>query len=446
MALDATAPRSRRALLAAAAAGLAAFAGSALGRPAETRAAAGDNLKIGSANDAGASQTTMTASAVGAAFTLKDSAAAGTGIFGWSSGLTGAGRALYGRVDSPDGFALQARQNAATGTGAAVQAIGGNNSGVVASSTGTGSRRAALASATQLTGTALEADGGFYGIGVLAYGGNAVQGNSATEGFAAVIGRHTAATGPNYGVYGEVDSTDLDASGVYGTSSYGYGVHGIGSGGTGVLAEGVTGLAGYGEYGVYGETVDHIGVWGAATGGGLAVYGSGNGQVSGSFSKASGTFKIDHPLDPSRKYLQHSFVESPDMKNVYDGLVALDSDGKATVTLPSYFSTLNRDTRIQLTAIGSGAPALHVSGVVTDGRFSIAGGEPGQRVYWQVTGIRKDPWAEAHPVVVELTKTTAERGTYLHPELYGQPREKGVDWARRPARPSPPSAARNPFV
>src|SRR6478736_942981 len=41
-------------------------------------------------------------------------------------------------------------------------------------------------------------------------------------------------------------------------------------------------------------------------------------------SKLSGQFRIDHPLDPLHKYLQHSFVESPDMKNVYDGITVLD--------------------------------------------------------------------------------------------------------------------------
>ena len=33
-------------------------------------------------------------------------------------------------------------------------------------------------------------------------------------------------------------------------------------------------------------------------------------QVNGVLSKAGGSFKIDHPLDPENKYLAHSFVES----------------------------------------------------------------------------------------------------------------------------------------
>jgi hypothetical protein len=33
----------------------------------------------------------------------------------------------------------------------------------------------------------------------------------------------------------------------------------------------------------------------------------------------------DHPLDSANKYMNHSFVESPEMKNVYDGVAVLDT-------------------------------------------------------------------------------------------------------------------------
>ncbi|MEM7390782.1 MAG: hypothetical protein AAF492_00420, partial [Verrucomicrobiota bacterium] len=52
-------------------------------------------------------------------------------------------------------------------------------------------------------------------------------------------------------------------------------------------------------------------------------------HVSGTLSKSLGSFKIDHPLDPANKFLSHSFVESPDMMNVYNGNVRLDDDGEA---------------------------------------------------------------------------------------------------------------------
>ena len=62
----------------------------------------------------------------------------------------------------------------------------------------------------------------------------------------------------------------------------------------------------------------------------------------------------------------------------------------------------------------------------------IAGGRLGLKVSWQVTGIRRDPWADAHRIPVEEDKPDAELGTYLHPELYDQPEEKGLSWTRNP--------------
>jgi hypothetical protein len=59
-------------------------------------------------------------------------------------------------------------------------------------------------------------------------------------------------------------------------------------------------------------------------------------------------------------------------------------------------------------------------------RFKIAGGTSGMKVSWQVTGIRKDPWANAHRIEVEEDKPDKERGYYLHPDLYGQPEERGI--------------------
>jgi hypothetical protein len=48
------------------------------------------------------------------------------------------------------------------------------------------------------------------------------------------------------------------------------------------------------------------------------------------------------------------------------------------------------------------------------------------KVSWQVTGIRKDPWADANRIQVEEDKPDKERGYYLYPELYGQPAEIGI--------------------
>ena len=144
----------------------------------------------------------------------------------------------------------------------------------------------------------------------------------------------------------------------------------------------------------------------------------GNLSVSGTLSKGAGMFKIDHPLDPQNKYLQHSFVESPDMMNVYNGNIVLDDRGEGTVILPPYFEALNGGFRYQLTCIGGFAP-IFVAEEIQENRFKIAGGDPQMRVSWQVTGIRQDPYAQANRIPVEKEKPEAERGGYLHPEVYG---------------------------
>ena len=113
------------------------------------------------------------------------------------------------------------------------------------------------------------------------------------------------------------------------------------------------------------------------------------------------------------------------MKNIYDGVVTLNDDGSATVTMPSYFDALNTEFRYQLTCIGGYAP-VYIAEEINDQQFSIAGGSPGLKVSWQITGIRQDPFAKANPVQVEEQKTAHEQGRYLHPELYGQPEEKGI--------------------
>ncbi len=143
------------------------------------------------------------------------------------------------------------------------------------------------------------------------------------------------------------------------------------------------------------------------------------GNVSaGKLEKGAGSFKIDHPLDPENKYLSHSFVESPDMMNVYNGNIVLDAEGGAWVLLPEWFEALNDNFRYQLTAIGAPSPNLYIEQQIKGNRFRIAGGTPEMTVSWQVTGIRKDPFALRNRIVVEEEKSTNEKGTYLYPNAY----------------------------
>jgi len=221
--------------------------------------------------------------------------------------------------------------------------------------------------------------------------------------------------------------------GVCGWAKSGYGVHGY--------SESGNGMSGYGgAHGVYGENIGtgNHGILGGSGEGvrgysatGYAGYFHGDVVITGVLSKASGSFRIDHPLDPENKYLQHSFVESPDMMNIYNGMLILDENGQAVVQLPDYFEALNRDFRYQLTCIGGFAP-VYIAEKISDKRFKIAGGKPGMEVSWQVTGIRRDAYADKNRVVVEENKSLQERGYYLHPEAYGLPKEKSIETVRKP--------------
>jgi hypothetical protein len=294
-------------------------------------------------------------------------------------------------------------------------------------------------SGTGSDGSTLSVDGNGDHTAITATGGRS-YGIYATapNGFAAVYG----GTGQsNELIYGALAGMDAFGNrvGVEAFNPNGKAVYGIG--GTGVYGETASGLAGV--YG-YTEAGSSVGVYAANTGG-LALLAvstevgarraaqfDGNVTVNGNLSKSGGSFKIDHPLDPQNKYLSHSFVESPDMMNIYNGNAVLDGAGEAVVELPEWFGALNRDFRYQLTAMGAPGPNLYIAEEVADNRFKIAGGEPGMKVSWQVTGVRKDAWAEKHRIPVEEEKPKNERGHYLHPELYDQPEEKGVNWAQRP--------------
>jgi hypothetical protein len=263
------------------------------------------------------------------------------------------------------------------------------------------------------------------GIGLEALGGTGVdsggEGARATGGTGSLVGGNGIdATG---GVGGALGGDGINAAGgdgnIEGPSSGGVGVRAIGGLGFGAGKSGGTAI--YAEGG--------IGANGAARG--LAGLFSGNVQVLGTLSKSGGSFKIDHPLDPENKYLSHSFVESPDMKNIYDGNITTDQNGIAVVELPDYFEALNRDFRYQLTVLGQFAQAV-VAEEVKNNRFTIRTSAPGVKVSWQVTGIRQDAWANRNRIPVEETKTERERGHYLHPEAFGKEEERSITWANQP--------------
>jgi hypothetical protein len=239
---------------------------------------------------------------------------------------------------------------------------------------------------------------------------------------------------PGAGVLGTSDNV-----GVWGTSRAGIAVRGDCTTGDGLLGYSVNGFGVHGvstsNSGVVGHTdgASAAGVFGQSSSGGFAGFFSGgsgvgidgNLAIAGAIFKTGGGFMIDHPLDPANKYLRHSFVESPDMLNVHNGNITTDADGEATVALPYYFEVLNQDFRYQLTVIGQFAQAI-VAQEITNNHFTIKTDQPRVKVSWQVTGVRRDPWAVANRIVVEEEKAADQKGRYLHPELWGRPKEEQI--------------------
>jgi hypothetical protein len=226
----------------------------------------------------------------------------------------------------------------------------------------------------------------------------------------------TSAPADYYGIGGQFRGGYVGVHGIVepnGNFSY-YGAQGQvnGGGGTNYGLLGTASGAGtnYGLYAqAYSGTTNYAG------------YFNGNVQVSGNLT-VGGTksFRIDHPLDPANRYLNHFAIESDEVMNSYSGNVVLDAAGEVWVELAEWFATINRDPRYQLTCIGGQAP-VYIAQEITGNRFKIAGGTPGLKVSWQVTALRHDPTLERLRLPVEQEKPGPERGKYVDPESYGMP-------------------------
>ena len=203
--------------------------------------------------------------------------------------------------------------------------------------------------------------------------------------------------------------------------------------------------------------VNSIGVFGLTNGTGATAVGvlgqdpvgaGGFGLFANGNVGASGTkpFMIDHPLDPSNKFLKHFAMESPEVLNLYRGNAVLNANGEATVELPAYFDAININFSYQLTAIGS-QTNVFIKEEITNGRFTIAGGKSGQKISWVVYAERNDAYLQQYPEErdVEITKTGTDQGKYLRPELFGQPSEMGIFFklVRTPAENAEPQTLPN---
>jgi hypothetical protein len=285
---------------------------------------------------------------------------------------------LTGSVDNGNGIITVT--NVAAGA-PAIFAVGGNSSPTIGGGSGV----------LALGGTGANSSPG--GVGLVSFGGNSSAGAGGTGG--SLIG----------------------------------GVATNGNGGDGLFAVGALGV-GTGKKGGRGIVAIPGGGASGATGG-LAGQFIGDVEVTGNLSKGGGSFKIDHPLDPENKYLYHSFVESPDMMNVYNGNIMTDENGDAVVKMPDYFQALNKDFRYQLTVIGTFAQAI-IGEKMKGNSFRIKTSAPNVEVSWQVTGIRHDAYANKHRIPTEEQKLEVERGFFLHPDAFNQPEERGIEWARNP--------------
>jgi hypothetical protein len=279
-------------------------------------------------------------------------------------------------------------------------------------------------------GVGLFSQGGFSansygGSALVGFGGGAV-GLDGGDGLSAYGGSSYQGGGGN-GVDAEGGRSDI---GTGGPGVIGRGGRGGLSGGEGVIAGGGMALA---PNGTGGKGIFAFGGEGSTKG--MAGFFSGDVEVSGNFSVTGGgtkNFKIDHPLDPENKYLYHAAIESSEVLNIYSGNLKLDANGEAIVKLPEWFEAVNKDFRYTLTSIGAPSQGLYIAEEVTNNQFKIAGGLPGVKVSWQVTGIRSDAAILKHPFKLEEDKPKDERGSYLTPDAYGQPEERGVEWARDP--------------
>ena len=157
---------------------------------------------------------------------------------------------------------------------------------------------------------------------------------------------------------------------------------------------------------------------------------AGNVVISGSLSKGSGSFKIDHPLDAKKDthHLVHSFIEGPQADNIYRGKVDLVS-GSATVNIDTVagmtdgtFAALNREVQC-FTTNESGWTAI--KGSVSGNVLTIAAQENSctDTISWMVIGERKDP----HMMSEATTWTDSQGKIIIEPEKEEEDETSGWD-------------------
>ena len=163
-----------------------------------------------------------------------------------------------------------------------------------------------------------------------------------------------------------------------------------------------------------------------------AGYSVGNVRLTGSLSKGSGSFLIDHPLDPENKLLRHNFIESPENLVVYRGKAKLNTNGEILVTLPEYFKALTKENEATVMLTSIGKPFLTGYEWEDDFMAFKIYGEPEREVSWWVSADRDDPVIRklARPVEEEksLDNPYCDKGKLIYPEAYGYPESSLNDY------------------
>ncbi len=336
---------------------------------------------------------------------------------------------------STSGVGVQVISNSASNLFSTLQASTASTNNTVSAITGSTTGGAyAVAGQVEASATAFAA---VYGSNLRTAGGVGVEG----AGFNGIAGTGSNVLG--FGAFGENIRVNLASR----PNNLAAGVNGIGfvgtlgqtqtNDGSGVLGVNLgnirngtfdnAGVEGQGFTGVLGQTnTPNIG-YGVLSGGDIG--GTGGVLVLGNLS-AGGTknFVIDHPSDPAHKFLRHFSLESNEVLNMYRGTIQLDNNGEAVIELPNYFESVNKEFSYHLTPVGAPASGLFVKSEIQNNRFTIAGGQPGLKVSWQVIAERNDPYLVNHPDAKDdqPMKPAHQVGKYVHPAEYGKGTEDAI--------------------
>ena len=115
---------------------------------------------------------------------------------------------------------------------------------------------------------------------------------------------------------------------------------------------------------------------------------------------------------------------------MYRGIIELDANGQAVVSLPDYFDEVNINPSYQLTPIGTGTQP-YVASEISGNKFTVAGA-PGTKVSWTVHAQRNDAVIRYFSSKIEnytsdvRNKRPSEVGKYYLPEAYSADKTKGI--------------------